>query len=89
VTPGRAFCRASLSGVFLFLWTGEVKQEHPDILEKTMAFWGKRTGKSFSREEAREMVANISGFFQVLAEWDRKARMEIHKQPRTHEQGKT
>lgn len=89
MTPRRAFCRASLSGVFLFLWTGEVKKEHPDILKKTMAFWGERTGKSFSREEAREMVANISGFFQVLAEWDRKTRMEIQKQPRTHEQGKT
>jgi hypothetical protein len=22
------------------------------------------------------MVVNVSGFFQVLAEWDRKARME-------------
>ena len=22
------------------------------------------------------MVANVAGFFQVLAEWDRKARME-------------
>ena len=43
-----------------------------------MAFWGERTGKSFSREEAREMVANVSGFFQVLAEWDRKARMEAN-----------
>jgi hypothetical protein len=78
VTPGRPFCRASLSGVFLFLWADEVKKEHPDILEKTMAFWAERTGKSFSREEAREMVANVSGFFQVLAEWDRKARMEAN-----------
>ncbi len=55
-----------------------MKKEHPDILEKTMAFWGERTGKSFSQEEAREMVANVSGFFQVLAEWDRKARMEAN-----------
>ena len=83
MTPGRAFCRASLSGVFLFLWIGKVKKEHPDILEKTMAFWSERTGKSFSREEAREMVANVSGFFQVLAEWDRKARMEANPEAAT------
>jgi hypothetical protein len=54
-----------------------VKDEHPDdFIEKTRTFWGERSGRVFSREEAREMVVNISGFFRVLAEWDRKARME-------------
>ncbi len=68
--PGR------LSEAFL-LGTGYVKEEHPDdFIEETRAFWSKRTGKTFSREDAREMIANISGFFRVLAEWDRKARME-------------
>jgi hypothetical protein len=53
-----------------------VKNEASDIIEHTLNFWGKRTGKYLSQEDAREMVANVSGFFQVLAEWDRKARME-------------
>ena len=53
-----------------------MKNEASDIIEHTLNFWGKRTGKDLSREDAREMVANVSGFFQVLAEWDRKARME-------------
>jgi len=54
-----------------------VKQEHSDdFIEETRAFWSKRTGRTFSREDAREMIANVSGFFRVLDEWDRKARQE-------------
>jgi len=53
-----------------------VKNDASDIIEQTLDFWGKRTGKDLSREDAREMVANVAGFFQVLAEWDRKARLE-------------
>lgn len=68
--PGR------LSEAFL-LGTGNVKEEHPDdFVEETRAFWGERTGRTFSREDAREMIANISGFFRVLDEWNRKARLE-------------
>ena len=53
-----------------------MKNDASDIIEQTLNFWEKRTGKDLSREDAREMVVNVSGFFQVLAEWDRKARME-------------
>jgi hypothetical protein len=51
-----------------------MKPRDPDILKQTIAFWGKRTGQKISREEARQMVGNVSGFFQVLAEWDRTAK---------------
>ena len=69
--PGR------LSEAFLYLGPGNVKEENPDdFIEETRAFWGERSGRTFSREDAREMIANISGFFRILDEWDRKARME-------------
>jgi len=68
--PGQPF-----RGLF-YPRTGTVKNEPSDIIEQTLTFWGKRAGKDLSREDAREMVANVAGFFQVLAEWDRKARME-------------
>ena len=58
-----------------------MKNDASDIIEQTLNFWGKRTGKDLSREEAREMVANVSGFFQVLAEWDRKERIEAKLEP--------
>lgn len=53
-----------------------VKMPESDIIEDTIAFWSRRTGREISRERTRQMVANVSGFFEVLAEWDRKARDE-------------
>ena len=50
----------------------EVRRNEPDPIERTVTFWEGRTRKEYSREDAREMLANISGFFDVLAEWDLK-----------------
>jgi len=44
-----------------------------DILEKTRRFWSERTGRAVSTEEAREAVANVVGFCQLLNEWDQHA----------------
>ncbi len=51
-----------------------MKKRDPDVLDQTISFWTERTGRSFSREEAREMNENVSGFIQILEEWDRKSR---------------
>jgi hypothetical protein len=53
-----------------------VAGRQPDIIEQTIDFWRKRAGREVSSEDARQMVANVSGFFKVLAEWERKARGE-------------
>ena len=45
----------------------------PTFLDKTVAFWQPRTARKLTREDARQMIENISGFFRVLAEWDAKA----------------
>ena len=47
-------------------------KQTPDIINQTMDFWFKRTGQEFSSEDARQMVLNVSGFFQILSEWHRK-----------------
>ena len=47
-----------------------------DIINQTIAFWSERTEQEFSHEDAREMVANVSGFFTVLAEWEHRAKEE-------------
>ena len=53
-----------------------MERHDPDILEHTLTFWSERTQQAFSREEARQMVANVVGFFQVLAAWERQASEE-------------
>ena len=46
----------------------------PLLLDRTIAFWQPRTARKLTREDARQMVENVTGFFRVLAEWDAKAR---------------
>jgi hypothetical protein len=53
-----------------------VKRQQSDIIEHTIAFWSERTRQPLSREDARQMLVNVTGFFQVLAEWERKASAE-------------
>ena len=50
-----------------------------DMINQTIAFWSERSGQEFSQEDAREMVANVSGFFTVLAEWERRASTEVQQ----------
>lgn len=41
------------------------------FLERTARLFEARTGRSLSTEDARQIVDNISGFFSILAEWER------------------
>ena len=45
-----------------------------ELLEQTKQFWQARTQKPFPDEDAREMIENITCFFKVLIEWDKKAK---------------
>jgi len=54
-----------------------MKNPEKDITKYTIDFWHRRTGKTFSQEDARQMVTNISGFFNVLSEWNLKGSIEV------------
>lgn len=40
-----------------------------ELIEQTISIFESRTGRVISKEEARQAVENISGFFSVLQEW--------------------
>ena len=44
-------------------------QNSPELIEQTISVFENRTGRVISREEARQAVENIAGFFRVLQEW--------------------
>lgn len=47
-----------------------------DFLDETLRVWQPHSKKPLNREDAREIVENISGFFRVLRDWaeeDRRA----------------
>ena len=41
-----------------------------NILAETRRFWQERAGVQFCDEDAREMIHNVTGFFELLATWD-------------------
>lgn len=42
-----------------------------DLIRRTREVWQPRLGRALSREDARQIAANVTGFFSVLAEWSR------------------
>lgn len=48
--------------------------EAGDMIDEAVAFWQKRSKRKLSREDGREIVENLTGFFRVLQEWDRAER---------------
>ena len=44
-------------------------QYSSELIELTVSVFENRIGREISKEEARQAVENISGFFQVLQEW--------------------
>lgn len=52
-----------------------------DLIDQTIRLWKGCSGVAISREDAREMINNINGFFEVLAGWDLKTHDENHRHP--------
>ena len=46
-----------------------------NLIERTRQLWKPRLGRDLSREDARRIAENITGFFGVLAEWSRAKRV--------------
>lgn len=43
-----------------------------DLIRGAREFWGNRNGREISNEEAREIIANVTGFFSILQEWENR-----------------
>jgi hypothetical protein len=51
-----------------------VKRFHPandKLIDQTREVWSPRFGRDLSREDARQIAENVTGFFSLLAEWSR------------------
>jgi hypothetical protein len=40
-----------------------------NLINRTIDLWQPRLRRDLSREDARQIVENVTGFFSVLAEW--------------------
>jgi hypothetical protein len=53
---------------------GAPPAETGDFIDQTIAVWQKRTERNLTREDGREIIENISGFFSILQEWEQRER---------------
>ena len=51
----------------------------PEVIAQTLAFWQPRTKRRLTSEDAREINQNLTGFFNILLEWDRADRAKRHR----------
>jgi hypothetical protein len=42
-----------------------------NLIDRTIALWKPRLRRDLNREDARQIVENVTGLFNVLAEWSR------------------
>jgi hypothetical protein len=42
-----------------------------NLIDRTIGLWQPRSRRDLSREDARQIVENITGFFSILHEWSR------------------
>jgi hypothetical protein len=42
-----------------------------NLVDRTVELWPPRLGRVLSREDARQIAENVTGFFAVLAHWSR------------------
>ena len=51
-----------------------VKPSHAandNLIDRTRQVWQPRIGRNLSREDARQIAENVTGFFALLVEWSR------------------
>ena len=54
-----------------------VKTSHAandNLIDRTREVWKPRLGRDLSREDARQIAENVTGFFTIRAEWSRTER---------------
>jgi hypothetical protein len=42
-----------------------------NLIDRTIAVWQPRLRRDLSREDARQIAEDVTGFFKLLAEWSR------------------
>ena len=45
------------------------REAESQLLDRTLDIWQPRAKRALTHEDARQIVANFTGFFQVLSEW--------------------
>ena len=62
------------------------REAEDQLLDQTLQVWQPRAARELTREDARQIVANFTGFFQILNEWKaaelREEEKDLSSRPR-------
>ncbi len=47
------------------------KPANDNLIDRTIETWQPHLDRDLSREDARQIIENLTGFFSILAEWTR------------------
>ena len=47
------------------------KPANDNLIDQTISLWQPRLRRNLSREDARQIAENVTGFFAILAKWSR------------------
>lgn len=50
--------------------------DNVDPIEGAVALWQRHSPRNLTREDGREIVENMTGFFRLLQEWDQADRSD-------------
>ncbi len=61
----------------------QVHQAKPQLVDRTLEVFQRRTLKALTGEDARQIAENVTGFFQILMEWQAAEQHTTSKVTRT------
>jgi len=81
LTPESDFSPSHALRGFCFIKGDGMANVENEFIQQTILFWEQYAGIRLSAQEAKEAVANMSGFFALLNEWEEREREADAKEP--------
>lgn len=57
-----------------------------DLIDQTIEVWQRRAHRQLTREDGREIIENMTGFFKILQEWRRAEQRRRKRRQRQAEE---
>jgi hypothetical protein len=61
----------------------QVQRARPLLIDRTLEVFQRRASKALTCEDARQIAENITGFFEILMEWEAAEHISVGLEPRT------
>jgi len=60
-------------------------EREEELIQETRAVWQKRYPILLSKDDAQQIITNVTDFFNILEEWDRRSSTVTNEEPAAEE----